>query len=153
MKKTILALLFLSLALTLCPLENKDFDKIIDFSLDLRGIHKIIQDPSFSPAGKRSVVFDGTVTGVLVMNPDPHEFTAELEVSGGEWAGPEEVLLFRVFVYAFGLEFSQRIDGENPDIRRAARILVAGTIHSVYTDETDGRKYAIIFAHHIRTLK
>jgi hypothetical protein len=36
MKKAILALLFLPIALTVPSLEKKDFDKIVDFSLDIK---------------------------------------------------------------------------------------------------------------------
>ena len=151
MKKTFFALLLSGLALNLASLEKNDFDKIFDFSLDIKGIYKIVQDPSFNPSGKRAVIFDGTVAGILVLNPEPDEFIAELEVAGAEWEA-EEVSLFRVFVYALGPEFAGQIDSEDAQIRRNTRLLVIGVIDSVYTDEADGKKYAIILAHHIRVI-
>ena len=152
MKKTLCALLLSGMALALASLEKKDFDKIVDFSLDLKGIYKIVQDPSFYPDGKRAAIFDGTVTSIFVHNPDPAEFLAELVVAGGEWEGPDEVSLFRVYIYVLGPEFAQRIDSENPDIRQSTRLLIVGVIDSVYTDETDGKNYAVILAHHIRVI-
>jgi hypothetical protein len=153
MKKTLCALLLSGIALTLPSLEKKDFDKIVDFSLDIKGISKIVQDPRFDPAAhNRVLVFDGSVAGILVLNPDPAEFMAEIEVAGGEWEDMDSVSLFRVFVYALGPQFASRIDGEAADITRSSRVLVAGVIDSVYTDEADGKNYAVILAHHIRLI-
>ncbi|MDR1932136.1 MAG: hypothetical protein LBQ57_04835 [Spirochaetales bacterium] len=160
MKKAILLLLFSGIALTLASLEKKDFDRIVDFSLDIKGISKIVQAPGFNPAAHgRAVIFDGSVAGILVFNPDPAEFMAEIEVAGGEWEGLENVSLFRVFVYVLGPDFAGRL--ETPDSGSAARadaitmncrLLIAGSLDSVYTDEADGKNYAIILAHYIRVI-
>lgn len=160
MKKTILFLVFSGIALALPSLEKKDFDRIIDFSLDIKGISRIAQDPGFdSAAHGRIVIFDGSVTGILILNPDPGEFMAEIEVAGGEWEGLESVSLFRVFVYALGPDFADRIappaDGSTAPadaIGMNSHLLVAGSIDSVYTDERDGKNYAVILAHRIRVI-
>ena len=151
MKKALFALFFTGIALTAFPLEKKDFDKIVDFSLDIKGISNIVQDPRFTP-GSRAVVFDGSVANILVHSPDPEDFVAEIEVAGGEWEAADSVSLFRVFVYALGPEFAERINGPGADIGRSSRLLVTGVIHSVYTDENDGKNYAVIEAYHIRVI-
>ncbi|MDR1625968.1 MAG: hypothetical protein LBT33_05450 [Spirochaetia bacterium] len=158
MKKAIFALMFSGLALgALSSLEKKDFDKIVDFSLDIKGISRIVQSPGFDPqAHGRAVIFEGAVNGVLVMNPDPAAFLAEMEVAGGEWEGLDKVSVFRVFVYVMGPDFARRIGGDpekdGDAISRNARILVVGSIDSVYTDEADGKNYAVILAHYIRVV-
>jgi hypothetical protein len=159
MKKAVFALMFSCLALSVLPsLEKKDFDKIVDFSLDIKEISRIVQAPGFDPrAHSRAVIFEGAVNGVLVLNPDPAEFLAEIEVAGGEWEGLDRISIFRVFVYVMGPDFARRITG-NPEekagdaIARNARVLVAGSIDSVYTDEGDGKNYAVILAHYIRVV-
>jgi hypothetical protein len=154
MKKTLFVLFLSGITLALASLEKKDFDKIVDFSLDIKGISKIVQDPRFNPGVyNRALVFDGSVAGILVLNSDPAEFMAEIEVAGGEWEGMDNVSLFRVFVYALGPQFAPRIAGEAADITRNSRVLVAGVIDSVYTDEADGKNYAVILAHHIRLIQ
>jgi hypothetical protein len=153
MKKTLCVLLLSGIALALPSLEKKDFDEIVDFSLDIKEISKIVQDPGFNPAAHtRTLVFDGSIAGILVLEEDPGEFMAEIEVAGGEWEGMNEVSLFRVFVYALGPQFAPRITGEAADITRNSRVLVAGVIDGVYTDEADGQNYAVILAHHIRLI-
>jgi hypothetical protein len=153
MKKTLCALFLSGIALTLPSLEKKDFDEIVDFSLDIKGINKIVQDPKFTPAAhSRTLVFDGSIASILVLDPNPEEFMAEIEVAGGEWEDMDKVSLFRVFVYALGPQFAARITGEAADITRNSRVLVAGVIDSVYTDEKDGKNYAVILAYHIRLI-
>jgi hypothetical protein len=159
MKKAIFALLFAGAAAgVLFSLEKKDFDKIVDFSLDIKGISRIVQTPGFDPGSHgRVVIFDGAVNGILVMNPDTDGFLAEIEVAGGEWEGLDTISIFRVFVYVMGPDFARRVLAESPEeapdaITRNARVLVAGSIDSVYTDEADGRNYAVILAHYIRVI-
>jgi hypothetical protein len=154
MKKTTFAALFLCLAGVLLPsLEKENFDGLVDFSLDIKAISKIIQDPGFDlSAHGRAVIFDGSVAGIEVINPDPAEFAAEIELVGGEWEGLEKVSLYRVFVYVQGPEFARRLSGESPGaIARHNRVLVAGTIAGAYEDET-GALYALILAYHVRVI-
>ena len=153
MKKTLCTLFLAGIALAAFPLDKKDFDKIVDFSLDIKGISKIVQDPRFDPGAKgRVVVFDGSVVNILVMSSGTEEFTAELEIAGGEWEAADSISLFRVLVYAIGPQFEQRINGSAPDILRRSRLLIAGVINNVYTDEADGKTYAVIEAYHIRVI-
>ena len=141
------------IALAAFPFDQKDFDKIVDFSLDMKVISEMVQNPSFDPdAHNRIVVFDGSVANILVINPDPEEFFVEIEIAGGEWAAADTVNLFRVFVCALGPQFEKRINGPAPDIARRVRLLVAGVIDSAYTSETDGKNYAVILAYHIRVI-
>jgi hypothetical protein len=152
MKKAIFIVLFLCFTLFfLSAIEKKDFDGVVDFSLDIKTISEIVQDPNFDlSAYDRALIFDGSVAGIQVINPDPAEFMAEIEVIGGEWEGLEKVSLFRVFVYALGPEFAGRLS--SPDsIARHNHVLVAGTIADVYEDET-GSLYAVILAHYIRVI-
>ncbi|MDR1317539.1 MAG: hypothetical protein LBK13_11775 [Spirochaetales bacterium] len=159
MKKLIFALVFSGIALSvLSSLEKKDFDRIVDFSLDLKGISRAVQTPGFDPRGhERVVIFEGAVNGILVLNAEPGDFLAEIEVAGGEWEGTQSISVFRVFVYVMGPEFARRIavdtdEGGQDAISRNARILVAGSIDSVYTSEADGKNYAVILAHYIRVV-
>ena len=159
--KKILSVLTIAAAflLPLHPVDKAAFDRTVDFSLGIREISGLVRDPNFDLSDFGLVlIFDGSVAGITILDEDPTDFLAELEVIGGEWQGTETVSLFRVYVYVQGSDFFSRL-GEASAPAAGPRaifpndhVLVAGNIADVYTDET-GERFAVILAHYIRTLQ
>jgi len=153
----VLSLFLVSLS-PLFPEPGDLFDKAVDFSLDLKGISALVKNPAFTPSRvSRAGVFDGSIASITVLEPEPGNFLAELEVIGGEWKSLESVSLYRVYVYVQGPEFAARLprrapaEGSKDIIGLNNHALVVGGIADVYTDEK-GDRFAVILARHIRII-
>lgn len=159
MKKILLFLSILLVSLVpLFPGPGDSFDKAVDFSLDLKRISALVKDPAFKVSRvSRSVIFDGSVAAITILEPDPGSFTAELEVIGGEWSSLDTVSLHRVYVYVQGPDFARRFPGKGPSPGRENliglnnHVLVVGEIVDIYADE-GGNRFAVILARHVRVI-
>lgn len=144
-------LLLLSSTSILHGVEPKEgqLSRLLDLSLDLKGVVQLVQKPSFDPASFRKfVLLDGSIAGITVVERNPANFTAELELVQGEWIGTEDVKLYRAFVYAQGPSFASIL---STTIKSNDYVLVVGSIEEIYTDDA-GVRYPVILALSIRKL-
>ncbi|GEM_PF-1957328 len=123
--------------------------RILDLSLDLKGAMQLVGKPDFNPAAFRKfILLDGSVAGITILEQNPTNFTAELELVQGEWIGTEEVKLYRAYVYAQGPSFASLLSSS---IKANDYVLVIGSIEEIYTDD-GGVRYPVILAFSIRKL-
>jgi hypothetical protein len=131
-------------------LEPDALLKVLDVSLDLKGIVRLVESPHFHPSTyKKYVLFDGSISAITILASDPEQFTAELEVVNGEWEGTEQIHLYRAFVYVQGPEYASVLSST---IQLNDAVIIVGSIEEVYTDE-QGNRYPILLAVAIRKIR
>ena len=104
--------LFFSLILLLggagesSALGRESFDRIVDFSVTIKTLSQMppAQEADFLKSGKLFLL-NGTVTGILFVNPDEEGFSVRVELVSGEWLGLEEVKSYRCTVSFKGKEY------------------------------------------------
>lgn len=149
-KKWVCSFLLLILPLSLFSLEPDALLKVLDVSLDLKGIVRLVESPHFHPSSyKKYVLFDGSISAITILESDPEQFTAELEVVNGEWEGTEQIHLYRAFVYVQGPEYASVLSST---IQLNDAVIIVGSIEEVYTDE-QGNRYPILLAVAIRKIR
>ena len=129
--------------------QEGQLSRLLDLSLDLKGVVKMVQQPNFNLSSFRKfVLLDGSIAGITVLDRDPANFMAELELVQGEWIGTEDVKLYRAFVYVQGPSFASII---STAIKSNDYVWVVGSIEEIYTDDA-GVRYPVILALSIRNL-
>jgi len=128
---------------------GSQLSRILDLSLDLKGAMRLVGKPDFNPTSFRKfLLLDGSIAGITILEKNPTNFTAELELVQGEWIGTEEVKLYRAYVYAQGPSFASLLSSS---IKANDYVLVIGSIEEIYTDDA-GVRYPVILALSIRKL-
>ncbi len=129
--------------------QAAQLSRILDLSLDLKGVVQLVEKKEFNPASfKKFVLIDGSIAGITILEKNPANFTAELELVQGEWIGTEEVKLYRAYVYAQGPSFASLLSSS---LKANDYVWVIGNLEDVYTDDAGGR-YPVIVALSIRKL-
>lgn len=129
--------------------QGEQLSRILDLSLDLKGVVELVRRPNFNPASFRKfVLVDGSIAGITVLEQNPANFTAELELVQGEWIGTEEVKLYRAYVYVQGPSFASLLSST---IKTNDYVWVIGSLEEIYTDDA-GVRYPVILALSIRKL-
>ncbi|MCX7786749.1 MAG: hypothetical protein N2442_03520 [Spirochaetes bacterium] len=130
-------------------LPKTQLSRVLDLSLDLKGVVQLVRKPDFNlPSFQKFLLLDGSIAGITILEKNPTNFTAELELVQGEWIGTEEVKLYRAYVYAQGPSFASLLTSS---IKANDYVLVIGSIEDIYTDDA-GTRYPVILAHSIRKL-
>ena len=131
----------------------------VDFSITLQEIHRILEDEG--PAGlptERTLVIDGVVAEILVIDPEPESFLVQIELVTGRWIGLEEIRLYRAYVFVQGPQFFERVSAgaaandQRDVVTPNSRIIVLGNIVDVFVDE-DGTSAPIIDGIDLRLIR
>lgn len=145
-------------AAVLGALERSVPANVVDFSLTLEEIHRILEE--HGAAGlptDRAVLLDGVVAEITVIDPDPESYLAQIDLVSGRWIGLQEVRLYRAYVFVQGSAFAERISARPlPEdatgvIALNSRVIVLGSIIDVFVDE-DGTRAPIIDGFDLRPI-
>jgi hypothetical protein len=136
----------------------EEFDRRLHFHASLKSLNRLIQEErSIESVANRVVLFPATVRTVVIHQPDPDEYYAEVELVTGEWEGVKSVALYRAYLVLIGRFFVNMVaeqPPENPDsgvIYEGRRVLVAGQVAQVGPDDA-GNLVPIIVAYDMRVL-
>jgi hypothetical protein len=158
MKKMACCAIILLFGLNLSALDQKDFDKVVDFSVTLKELHELVQNKNFTPAAfTKYFIISGSVASINPINPAEENFLAELETVNGEWKNLDSVAMYKAFVYVQGRDFYRRIPSRTVkaqpglSIEQNRQVIVAGVLADVYVDEK-GRRFPVVLASHLRIL-
>ncbi len=157
--RTLLAALLLALFLsfaggTVWAATPEDLEDVVNLDVSLavldqavqRGRAAILEDD-------RYFILEAIVSTIVIVNEDPENFVAEIEIVSGEWRSVRQVVAYRAIARVTGPEFAARIPSRpsrNPPpglIEANSQVLVVGTIREVRGD------VAVIDALHVRILQ
>jgi hypothetical protein len=153
------ALLVLSLvSVPAVATPPEEFNAAVDFSTSIETLYRSMQeDPQATIDSTKSVILDGVVASVTVVDPSEQSFQAFVELVSGEWEGLEDVELYRTYVRV-GPDFYNRIStrqNRRPSgevIEQNSRVLVAGNIVGYLPDQTSSALIPAVDGFHIRDL-
>ena len=137
----------------------EQFNATVDFDVSIQSLYEGMQaNPEAVLNSERSVILDGMVASVTVLDPSEENFQAFIELVAGEWQGLSSVELYRTFVRVSGPEYYNRIatrQNREPGgklIERNGRILVAGNVLGYLPDQTSSALIPAVEGLHIRSL-
>lgn len=136
----------------------QEFDRRLDFHSTLEKLNNLIQEEqSIESVANRIVIFPATVRNVVVYEPEPQNFYAELELVTGEWKQIDAVSLYRGYLILIGPYFAETVTQRPPRdpapdlIYEGKRVLVAGQVAEIGPDD-EGNPVPIIVAYDLRVL-
>ena len=139
-------------------MSAQEFDSRLGFHSTLESLNDLIQEQqSIESVANKIVIFPATVRSVIVRDPDPQNFYAELELVTGEWERIDSVSLYRGYLILIGSYFADTVTERpprNPDpnlVYEGKRILVAGQVAQIGPDDA-GNPVPIIVAYDVRVL-
>ena len=142
---------------SLDALDRQALGDVVDFSMTLEQIHHILEEEGAAALpSDRAVVLDGVVAEILLIDPEPETFLAQIDLVSGRWIGLQDIRLYRAYVFVEGPQFAERLSAA-PAARGAAadaittnsRVIVLGTIIDVYIEQ-DGSSAPIIDGFELR---
>jgi hypothetical protein len=158
MKKLAWCAIILLFGMSLSAIDQKDLDKIVDFSVTLKELYELVQNKNFAPASfAKYCIINGSVSSINIINPEEGNFLAELETVSGEWKNLDSVAMYKAFIYVQGKDFYQRVPSRKVkalpglSIEPNRQVLVAGVLADIYVDEK-GRRFPVVLASHLRIL-
>jgi len=150
---------FLLIAATLPSFaqEKKDFERIVDFSINLERLDRFYQrNPADAVPTEKILVLDGAISSIEVLNEEPESFLAELTIVGGKWRDTTEVRMFSCIVQIEGPAFAERIPARRSRreprnvIKPNLHVILVGKIVDVRTDK-EGNAVPVLDGYYIRT--
>lgn len=150
---------FLLIAATLPSFtqEKDDFERIVDFSLNLERLDRFYQrNPADAVPTEKILVLDGAISSIEVINEEPESFLAELSIVGGKWRDTTEVRMFSCIVRIEGPGFAERIPARRS--RREPRNAIKPNLHAILVGkivdvriDDEGNAVPVLDGYYIRT--
>ncbi len=135
------------------------FDGAVDFSVTLREMNRQLQPDSVSTLRSDTLyILDGLVSGISVVDRDPEQFLAIVELVNGAWIGLERIETYRAWLRCSGPNFAGRFPeraSREPDpeaVALNAHLLVVVRIADV-VEEDDGTLVPVLEVVHARTIQ
>ncbi len=144
-------------ALLLPALSRAELDRIFDFSVTLKSLSTAADGGSSLPEGK-TILLNGTVSDVNILNKDPASFKVRIELITGEWIGLDDVKSYTCYVDFTGSDYFRLFPARPPRetnrelITLNSRVLVVGRVVGVTTTALGG-KHALVDGAFIRSLE
>lgn len=143
MQKAITVLIAFFVVSFAFAVDKEEFDAVVNFDVTLADIPAIAAAlDQGRPVEDRVVILEGTVSGSVVLVPEPENFEAILFFMTGRWDGLEEVETFECYVRVAGREFADRVPARVPrdpppeTILVNSTVLVAGVVAGLTMDGT-----------------
>ncbi|HUX52480.1 MAG TPA: hypothetical protein VMW73_16955 [Spirochaetia bacterium] len=159
MKRFVLFALLMSAGSLLYALDQKAFDSVVDFNLNVQQIDTLV---SQSKQGEidpgKFLVLNGSVASIEVIRPAEKDYLALVELVTGKWTGLEKVNLYRVYLILSGPGFFKRMPAREPVnppsdmIAVNDQIMVVGTYADV-GQAPDGKNVAVIRGLEVRNMQ
>jgi hypothetical protein len=153
-----LAVVFLlSGSVLLSAVPHSDFDRIVDFSVTLKGLAAAATGSVPLPTG-RMVFLSGTVDDVTILDATEATFKVRIEMITGEWIGVEDVKSYACYVEFSGSEFFKTFPARAPRtatpgvIASNSRVLVVGKPVGIVTTPL-GAKQVLVDGAYIRDVE
>ena len=138
-------------------LSRADLDRVIDFSVTLKGLSTAADSGAPIPKGK-TVLLTGTVSDVNIINKEQAGFKVRIELITGEWIGLDEVKSYYCYVEFTGAEYFKMFPARPPRtanrdlVSLNSRVLVAGRIVEVAATPL-GAPRVLLDGAYIRTIE
>jgi hypothetical protein len=138
-------------------LSRADLDRVIDFSVTLKGLSTAADSGAPIPKGK-TVLLTGTVSDVNIISKEQAGFKVRIELITGEWIGLDEVKSYYCYVEFAGAEYFKMFPARPPRtanrdlVALNSRVLVAGRIVEVAATPLGARRVLVDGAY-IRTIE
>jgi hypothetical protein len=136
--------------------SRADLDKIVDFSVTLKGLAAVAGGEAALPS--RIFVIDGTVSDITILDKDKATFRVRIELLSGEWVETEDVKSYSCFVEFRGPEFFEVFPARAPRtatpgvVLANQRVLVAGRAIG-FTTSPKGERRVLVEGLHVRTIR
>ncbi len=109
MKKSIIAI-FLSIFLFVSLVYSQNFDKTIDFAIDLEALDRLASGKNnFTINTGKYIILTGVISKIHIISKNENAFIAEIELTDGKWKGVESVIGYHCIIRLEGKEFFKRI--------------------------------------------
>jgi hypothetical protein len=155
---TVLACILLLVGPAFLPaLSRADLDRVIDFSVTLKGLATAADSGDAIPAGK-TVLLSGTVSDLIIINKDQAGFKVRIELITGEWIGTEDVKAYSCYVEFTGAEYFKMFPARPPRtanreiVALNSRVIVVGRVVNVTTTPL-GAKRVLVDGAYIRSVE
>lgn len=112
----LLAVLTLSLAAAGLPaISRSDFDKTVDFSVNIKELDQYVTGGKALPErNPRFVLLEGTVSDIMVLDKEEETFQVLVELLSGEWIGTEDVKSHACWIVFSGPEYAKLFPAKAP---------------------------------------
>ena len=160
MKKPFIIFIILAIyTLPVFSLDQSDFDGKVDFSITLKELNELIEKghTGLAPTQK-FIIISGTISNIAILNETQSGYLVEIELTGGEWIGVEEVKSYQVLIRFSGYEFQKNFNKERGSqglaekINANSSVLIVAKILTT-TNTRSGKKIWVLKGFYVRKLE
>jgi predicted membrane metal-binding protein len=110
-------------------LNQSDFESKVDFSLTLKELNTLIEKDQTNAAPRQKfIILTGTVSNIAIIDETTASYTAQVELTGGEWIDVEEVKSYQVLIRFSGSEFEKYFNKQRGSDAPKEKIDVNSTV-------------------------
>jgi len=125
----------------LSALSRSDFDRIVDFTVDIKDLDRYVTGEKALPErNPRFLLLEGTVSDIVILDKEEASFRVRVELLSGEWFGTEDVKGYACWVVFSGPELAALFPAKAPKnpgpgvVTVNKRLLVVATAREVTTN-------------------
>jgi hypothetical protein len=114
MKKPFIIFIILTLfSLHTFALNQSDFDGKVDFSITLKELNELIEKGyTHTAPTQKFIILSGTISNISILDETQSGYLVEIELTGGEWIGVEQVISYHVLIRFSGYDFQKYFNKE-----------------------------------------